>query len=126
MISALLDPEDGQALTVTGRSGPEDSGSGRRRPAGREAAPLQDTMSRFAEEIVNRMFSVGLSLESARSIVGGGPAGDRVAAATGEVDRMIADIRTRMFSLAVDAGNHSPDRSPLPPGGHAGPPPPRS
>jgi hypothetical protein len=123
VISALLDPEEGQALTVTGLSGPEDSGSGRGRPAAREAAPLEDTMSQFAEEIVNRLFSVGLSLESARSIVGDGPAGDRVAATTGEVDRMIADIRTWMFSLAVDARNHSPDRSLLLPGEPDGPPP---
>jgi len=36
--------------------------------------------------IVNRLFLIGLSLESARSIVGVGPAGDRIVAATDEVD----------------------------------------
>jgi hypothetical protein len=83
------------------------------------AASLEDVMSRFAGYVVNRLFSVGLRLESARSIVGDGPAGDRVAAATGEVDRMIGDIRTMLFDLAADRGNHAPDRSSLPPGGHA-------
>jgi hypothetical protein len=52
--------------------------------------------------IVNRLFSVGLSLESARSMVGKGPAGDRIAAATDEVDRMIRDIRMALFGLAED------------------------
>ena len=52
--------------------------------------------------IVNRLFSVGLSLDSARSIVGNGPAGDRITAATDEVDRLIRDIRTAMFGLAED------------------------
>jgi hypothetical protein len=49
--------------------------------------------------IMNRLFSVGLSLESAGSIVGNGPAGDRIAAAADEVDRMIRDIRTALFGL---------------------------
>src|ERR1700758_1861886 len=75
------------------------------------AASLDDTMSQFAGYVVDRLFSVGLSLESARSIVGEGPAGDRVAAATGEVDRMIHDIRTRLFDPAAD-------RRSLTPGGH--------
>ena len=48
---------------------------------------------------MNRLFSVGLSLESAGSIVGNGPAGDRIAAAADEVDRMIRDIRTALFGL---------------------------
>jgi len=30
-------------------------------------------MSRFAEYVVNRLFSIGLSLESAHSILGKGP-----------------------------------------------------
>ena len=59
-------------------------------------------MSELVGYIVNRLFSVGLRLESARSIVGGGPAGDRIAAATDEVDRMIRDIRTALFGLAED------------------------
>ena len=83
------------------------------------AASLEDTMSQFAEYVVNRLFSVGLSLENARSIVGEGPAGDRVAAATEEVDRMIRDIRTITFGRAADRGKDAPDRRPVPPGGHA-------
>jgi len=65
------------------------------------AAP-QDPMPEFAGYIVNRLFSIGLSLESARSIVGNGPAGDRIAAATNEVDRTIRDIRTMMFGVTDD------------------------
>jgi len=91
----------------------------RERGPAREAASLEDAMSQFAGYIVNRLFSVGLSLESARSIVEKGPAGDRVAAATGEVDRMIGDIRTVLFSLAADRENHAPGRVPAPPGGYA-------
>ena len=59
-------------------------------------------MPGLAGYIVNGLFSVGLSLESARSIVGNGPAGDRIAAATDEVDRMIRHIRTAMFGLVED------------------------
>ena len=59
-------------------------------------------MPEFAHHIVNRLFSIGLSLDSARSIVGKGPAGDRIAAATDQVDRMIRDIRTALFSPAED------------------------
>ena len=59
-------------------------------------------MSELVSYIVNRLFSVGLSLESARSIVGSGPAGDRIAAATGGVDHMIRDIRTAVFGLVED------------------------
>ncbi len=59
-------------------------------------------MPELAGYIVNGLISVGLSLESARSIVGNGPAGDRIAAATDEVDRMIRDIRTAMFGHLED------------------------
>jgi hypothetical protein len=71
-------------------------------PVPREAAVPEDTMPEFVSDIVNRLFSVGLMLESARGIVRAGPAGDRIAAATDEVDRMIRDIRTAMFGLAED------------------------
>ena len=40
-----------------------------------EPAAPQDTMPELAGYIVNGLFSVGLSLASARSIVGEGPAG---------------------------------------------------
>jgi len=77
MISALLDPGDVQ---VSG----------------------EDERTEFAGYVVNRLLSVGLSLDSARSIVGEGPAGDRIEAAIREVDRMIRDIRTTMFGLDTD------------------------
>jgi hypothetical protein len=91
--------------------GPEE-GLGSREHGPVPAASVDDAMSRFAGYVVNRLFSVGLNLESARSIVGEGPAGDRVAAATGEVDRLIRDVRTVLFDLAADRGIHSPDRCP--------------
>ena len=70
-------------------------------PGPLEPAARQDTMPELAGYIVNRLFSVGLSLESARSIAGNGPAGDRIAA-TDEVDRLIRDIRTALFGLTED------------------------
>jgi anti-anti-sigma factor len=109
VIAALLDPGDSQ---------PPDPGGHEGLPA-HQPASLEEVMSGFAAEIVNRLFSVGLGLDSARSFVGDGPAGDRVAAATDEVDRTIRDIRTTMFSLAAEARKHSPNRWPPPPVGHA-------
>jgi hypothetical protein len=75
---------------------------GRNLPGPPEPPTPEDAMSEFACHIVNQLFSVGLSLESARSIVGNGPAGDRIAAATDEVDRMIRGIRTVMFGRVED------------------------
>ena len=71
-------------------------------PGPLEPAVPQDSMSEFAGIVVNRLFSIGLSLESARSIVGNGPAGDRVAAATDEVDELIRDIRATVFRSDAD------------------------
>jgi hypothetical protein len=71
-------------------------------PGPLEPAAPEGAMSELAGYLVNRLFSVGLSLESARSIVGNGPAGDRIAAATDEVDRMIRDTRTAMFGPVED------------------------
>jgi hypothetical protein len=67
-----------------------------------EPAAPEPTMPELAGYIVNGLFSVGLSLESARSIVGNGPAGDRIAAATDKVDRMIRDIWAALFGPAED------------------------
>ena len=75
-----------------------------------EPAAEQSTMSELAGYIVNRLFSVGLSLESARSIVGTGPAADRIAAATGEVDQLIRYIRTTLFSSVADPAAAMTDR----------------
>ena len=72
---------------------------GQDRPGPPEPAAPQNMTPEFAGYVVNRLFSVGLSLDSARSIAGNGPAGDRIAAATDEVDRMIRDIRTALFGL---------------------------
>ncbi len=68
---------------------------------GPEAPSGDDPMPRFADHVVNRLFAVGLSLESARSIAGPGPVDDRLAAATGEIDLLIRYIRTATFGLAT-------------------------
>ncbi len=63
-----------------------------------ETAAPEDTMPDLADYIVNGLFSVGMNLESACSIVGDGPAGDRIAAATGKVDRLIREVRHHVFA----------------------------
>ncbi len=103
VISALLGPGDGQREAVLAAAPASPDGQ-EYHPAWR-AAFREDAMTQFANEVVYRLFSVGLSLESARSIVGEGPAADRVAAATREVDRLIHDIRTILFSFAADGGS---------------------
>jgi GAF domain len=108
VLSALLSPGNGQAAGLTVPPGPADGPRGREQPPAHRSASADGTMSRFTADIVNRLFSIGLSLESARSIVAKGPAGDRIAAATDEVDRAIRDIRTAMFNLARDPGQPSP------------------
>jgi hypothetical protein len=92
--------------------------NGHDRPESLESAVPQNTMPEFADYVVNRLFSVGVSLERARTMVGNGPAGDRIAAATAEVDRLIRYFRTAAFGPAADRENQSPDRWPLPPGEH--------
>jgi hypothetical protein len=72
---------------------------GQDRPGPLERAAPQNATPEFAGYIVNRLSSISLSLQSARSIVGKGPAGDRIAAVTGEVDRMIGDIREMVSCL---------------------------
>lgn len=64
----------------------------------------------FAQDIVRRLFSVGLSLESARSIIGGGAAGDRLAAATDEIDGIIRHIRSVTLSRAASRPANSADQ----------------
>jgi len=71
-------------------------------PGPLEPGAPEDTMPELVGYIVNGLFSVGLSLESARSIVGSGPAGDRIAAATDKVDRMIRDVRATVFGSVED------------------------
>jgi hypothetical protein len=67
-------------------------------PGPLEPAAPKDTMPGLVGYIVNRLFSIGLSLESARSIVGDGPAGDRIGAATDKVDRLIREVRQHVFA----------------------------
>ena len=78
------------------------AGDGQNPPGPQEPAGPREELEDFASHIVNRLFSIGLSLESARSIVGHGPAGDRISAATDEVDLLISDIRATLFSSATD------------------------
>jgi hypothetical protein len=67
-------------------------------PGPLEPAAPEHTTPEWAGYIVNGLFSIGLSLESARSIVGDGPAGDRIGAATDKVDRLIREIRHQVFA----------------------------
>lgn len=78
------------------------SSDGEGLPGRPEPTVTQDSTSEFAGIVVNRLFSIGLSLECARSIVGNGPAGDRVAATTDEVDELISDIRATVFRSDAD------------------------
>ena len=78
------------------------AGDGEGPPGPLKPAVPQDSVAEFAGIVVNRLFSIGLSLESARSIVGNGPAGDRIAAATDEVDELIGDIRATVFRSDID------------------------
>lgn len=66
------------------------------------AVPL-DTMAEFGDHLVNRLFSVGLKLDSAHSAVGDGVAGDRITLAAHEVDQLIRDIRTSLLAAATSA-----------------------
>lgn len=119
MISALLDPGIGHPPDAAARSGPGGRPGGREHRPARQPASLDQAMTQFADGIVHRLLSAGLSLDSTRSIVGDGPAGDRVAAAVGELDRLIRDIRTIVFSPADDEKRPPgpvPDRWTLPPG----------
>ena len=113
LFTAMLDREDG-GRTQHLASVPEPADDGHARdshPAPWSALP-EDVMSQFANNIVGQLSSVEVSLESARSIVGDGPAGEHIASATGEIDRVIHDIRTVIFSLAADAENYIPERWP--------------
>jgi hypothetical protein len=110
VISALLDPGDGQAPEAAAGSGPGNRpGRRQRRPAPRPASP-DETMTQFAEAVVHRLFAIGLRLDSASSIAGKGPAGDRIAAAADEVDRTIRDIRALVFSRAEDRDERAAGR----------------
>jgi hypothetical protein len=106
------DPISGAVILALPGSG-AGHGSLDRGPA-REAASPDDTMAHFAEYVVNQLFSVGLRLDSAYSIAGKGPAGDGVAAAIDLVDRLICEVRDRVFRLAEhERSAQSADRAAL-------------
>jgi hypothetical protein len=67
-----------------------------------ESTGQEGEVSQFAESVLSRLFALGSSLDGARSIVGNGPAGEPIAAATGDINRLIRDIRTVMFRLVDD------------------------
>lgn len=71
-------------------------------PGSPESAGRRATFSEFASHIASRLFSVGQKLDSARSIAGDGPAGDRIVAAADEVDQLISDIRANVVSSSAD------------------------
>lgn len=78
-----------------------------------EPARLPDSeISRLAHSVVNQLFSVGLTLDGARSLLDDGPARDRVAAATAELDRLVRDVRAAVLDRAPDpADRHERTRS---------------
>ena len=86
--------------------GPGDDRACHERGSAGEAAHPDDAMTHFAEFIVNRLFSVGLSLDSAHSILGKGFAGDRVAVAAGS-SRRYPDLTADQARLSPRRGSHT-------------------
>ena len=83
-------------------------GSQRLPDAGRTTARArlaEETGCEFVLDTVNRLFSVGLSLTNAQGLVGPGAGADRLAAAIGELDDTIRDIRTAAFGHVPDRGH---------------------
>jgi hypothetical protein len=80
-------------------------------PGPPEPAAQADAMPELAGYIVNGLFSIGLSLESVRSMIEDGPAGDRIATATGMVDRLIREIRQRAFAEPQDDDQERPGQT---------------
>lgn len=116
VLAALLGPGEARAPDLAIVSGPADAPGARLGHPPLPTGSLEDVTSQLLGEVVHRLFSVGLSLDSARSMIPNSAARDRVDPATDQVDRIIRDIRTIMFSLAVDAESSSPERWPVPPG----------
>ncbi len=78
-------------------------------PGPLEPAAPEDKTPELVGYIVNELFSIGLSLESAHSIAGNGPAGNRIAAVTDKVDRLIREVRHHVFAehpQGTQAGRH--------------------
>jgi hypothetical protein len=70
-------------------------------PGPLERTVPQDTMPEFAGYVVNRLSFISLSLESALSMAGQGPAGDQIAAVTGEVDNLPQDVTRLRITEAL-------------------------
>ncbi|WP_147404042.1 hypothetical protein [Nocardia panacis] len=60
------------------------------------------TVSEFAGDIVNKLYSVGLTLHGARSLLREGPAGDRVDSAVADLDETIRQIYRDVFHVVAD------------------------
>jgi hypothetical protein len=74
--------------------------------------PAEEAALQLASDTVNRLFSASLSLASARTLVGDGLPGQRIEAATDEIDRSIRDLRNFVFSLIVIADAASTSQNP--------------
>ena len=83
------------------------AGPGRDPPAGRAAGPAE-TARRLTEErdriakdindvVVGRLFSAGLSLQSALGLLDGHRAGQRIHDALAELDQAVIDLRDTVF-----------------------------
>ena len=69
------------------------------RPLGATGVP-SDTLGELAEYLVTGLFSVGLRLDSARSMLDDGPVAERLAAASRDIDTMIRRVR----AILTDGG----------------------
>lgn len=70
------------------------------------------TVDRMLSDLVARLFSVGLSVAGARSIVGGGPADERLAVATDEIDDIIRDVQAIILERLDERGDGHRARPP--------------
>ena len=77
--------------------------------------PAGDMSGQVVFDTVNRLFSVGLSLTNTQGLIGPGVAADRLAAAIGELDHTIRDIRTAAFGAALTSRQIQPVPMPAPP-----------
>ena len=79
------------AQAIQGRLGVLDAEPG--------GGPLADIL---LSGLLKRLFAVGLSVASARSILSGGPADDRLIVASDEIDDIIRDVQTIMLDRIAD------------------------
>jgi GAF domain-containing protein len=103
IVAALLDATDGHARGI---SSPPRT---RQQSDLGTAGDSDDQMSRLADLVVTRLFSVALTLDGARSILEPGAAHDRISAATAELDGIIRAVRAVMLTRAQNT--HTPDQA---------------